>query len=143
MMWSIHSKFWRFIFLNLTPAINSLETFTTFTAMKFSSILLSIVLIVLSCLPCADAESNAEPKSDAKLVVDNHADHSKEQNTDFCSPFCICNCCGAQILNFTPSVAFTISEVQFPEYSTKTNILYKAHFASMFSGSIWQPPQLS
>lgn len=109
--------------------------------MKSASILLSFLLLVLSCLPCADADKDVVHDANGKVIAQTH-DHSKELHTDLCSPFCICNCCGAQILNFTPSLVITLQELP-PMFETKLEITYKSHLASMFSGSIWQPPQLS
>jgi len=109
--------------------------------MKFASIFLSLVLLILSCLPCADAAPEAVADKGITLTQ-NHSDHSKELHTDLCSPFCVCNCCGAQILSFTPQLVININREPVV-YATKLEITYKSNLASMFSGSIWQPPQLS
>lgn len=109
--------------------------------MKISSVVLSIILFVLSCLPCADADKDVVYDTNGKVVAERHDDHSKELHNDLCSPFCICNCCGVQILNFTPTLTFNITDIP-ADYITKLEITYKPQFASMFSGSIWQPPQI-
>lgn len=118
-----------------------IKTFIIFTAMKFASIILSFILLVLSCLPCADADKDAVYDANGKVLAEKHFDHSKELHSDLCSPFCVCNCCGAQVLSFTPSLSFSIRE-DFTAFVEKPEIVYKTHFASMFSGSIWQPPQI-
>lgn len=110
--------------------------------MKFASIILSFILLVLSCLPCADADKQFVYDANAKILAEKHADHSKELHNDLCSPFCVCNCCGVQVLNFTPSLSFNIRE-DFTALVEKPEIVYKSHFASTFSGSIWQPPQIA
>src|SRR6218665_2428504 len=108
--------------------------------MKSASIFLSIMLLILSCLPCADAAQDTVTDKGTALTQNDH--HSKELHTDLCSPFCNCNCCGAQILNFTPPLVINSDYVPVL-YLTKLEITYKSNLASMFSGSIWQPPQLS
>ena len=110
--------------------------------MKISSVLLSLILLVLSCLPCADADKDIAYDNKGKLVADRHVDHSKELHSDLCSPFCICNCCGVQILSFTPTLTFIISGIP-ADYITKVEITYEPQFASAFYGSIWQPPQIA
>jgi hypothetical protein len=103
---------------------------------------LSIILLILSCLPCADANKDIVYDSNGKVLAEKHDDHSKELHSDLCSPFCICNCCGAQVLSFTPSITFSFRE-DFTAFIEKPETIYKAHYASIFSGSIWQPPQIA
>jgi hypothetical protein len=107
---------------------------------KFLNYILSIYLVALSCLPCADIEvSSAAHK--ATEIASNHDDHSHNKENDLCSPFCICNCCGQQILNFSQEIA-----PQFRKIATEitTQIpAYKSILTSNFYGSIWQPPQIA
>lgn len=111
--------------------------------MKFLNIILSIYLVALSCLPCADMEAKSVGKNDTNAIAkttDDHNEHSHDKSKDLCSPFCICNCCGAQILSYFPVISY-----EFPLISTviKTKEpFYKSVFASNFYGSIWQPPQI-
>lgn len=110
--------------------------------MKFLSSILSLLLLVLSCLPCADADLVVNSSNNDKMLAENHVDHSNEMHFDLCSPFCICNCCGIQILNFTPTLNFSLTSLS-PNFNTKMEISYKSHSVSAFSGSIWQPPQIA
>ncbi|THF53516.1 hypothetical protein E6C50_00965 [Flavobacterium supellecticarium] len=57
-----------------------------------------------------------------------------------CSPFCVCNCCGAQIMNYAPVIAFAVQPIT-PVITTPTTS-YQSVFYSGYYGSIWQPPQL-
>ncbi|WP_319800119.1 MULTISPECIES: DUF6660 family protein [Flavobacterium] len=107
--------------------------------MKWLNIILSIYLIALACMPCADMEVNSAGHSLAVHQSDRD-NHSHDKSKDLCSPFCICNCCGAQILSYFPVISY-----EFPLISTviKTKEpFYKSVFASNFYGSIWQPPQI-
>ena len=69
-----------------------------------------------------------------------HDNHSHDKDKDLCSPFCICNCCGAQVLSYFPTLSFELPLIS-QDIKTKEPF-YKPVFASSFFGSIWQPPQL-
>jgi hypothetical protein len=107
--------------------------------MKIANFILSVYLIALSCLPCADMEVNSLVHSVAEFAS-NHTEHSHDKENDLCPPFCICNCCGAQFLSYQPTIIF-----DFPVVVTLIKIplpTYKSKFSSNFFGSIWQPPQI-
>ncbi len=108
--------------------------------MKFLTIIASIYFVALSCLPCSDVvEINFEKSS--KELQSNHENHSHEKENHLCSPFCICNCCGSQIINH-----FKITTIYFPIATLKISSqvpTYTSIFTSNFYGSIWQPPQIA
>ena len=110
--------------------------------MKFLNYILSVYLIVLSSLPCADMEvSSAAHK--AVEIASNHDEksHNHDKENDLCSPFCSCNCCGSQIVSYFNTTTLNFNVVsknittQLPSYISK--------FTSSFYGSIWQPPQIA
>ena len=108
--------------------------------MKLFSIIVSIYIIALSCLPCADIEVSSFAHNATKFTG-NHEDHSHDKENDLCSPFCICSCCGTQIVSL-----LHIDTINFPIPSKgiKTKLpTYTYVFASNFFGSIWQPPQIA
>ncbi len=107
-----------------------------FVFVKWTSTILSILFLLLSCLPCADREENSSSQT---VVEKSSSDHN--QDFDACSPFCICNCCNSQVFAFDNTICrfdFVIIkkdvENKIPEY--------KSILASNFFGSIWQPPQI-
>ena len=110
-----------------------------FVFVKWIAIILSIYLIALSNMPCADMEVNSAAHKTAQFS--SEANHSHDKQNDLSSPFCTCNCCGAQILsyqsvnNFSFPVAHSEISIQLPTYTPV--------FASNFFGSIWQPPQIA
>lgn len=108
--------------------------------MKFLNIILSIYLVALSCLPCADMEVNSLAHSSSEVVA-NHDKHSHDKENDLCPPFCVCNCCGTQILNFNQEITFEFRKV-FTEITTQIPT-YKSILTSNFYGSIWKPPQIA
>lgn len=93
---------------------------------------------MLAAMPCSDMGVDLTPDFTKIEKSNGHASHS--DGSDFCSPLCICNCCGTPILSFTFNVVFqnlTISQISKTPIST-----YKTPLFSNFYGSIWQPPQL-
>jgi len=108
---------------------------------KLLNYILSIYLVALSCLPCADIEVNSAAHK-AVEISSNHNEKSHDHNkkNDLCSPFCSCNCCGSQIVSYFKINTFSFA---FVSKSIKTQLpTYSSKFASNFYGSIWQPPQI-
>ncbi len=91
-------------------------------------------------MPCADIGSNNGARENSASLSERHMHGSKEKHIDMCSPFCICNCCGLQILDLAPNTSFNIIAGSF--IIARPEITYKSNLASVFSGSIWQPPQI-
>lgn len=101
--------------------------------------LFSLYIITLSCLPCADIEVNSLAHSFPE-VAENFDNHSHDKENDLCPPFCICNCCGQQILNFNEKITFEFRTISIEIRTQIPN--YKSIPTSNFYGSIWQPPQI-
>ncbi len=99
--------------------------------MKLTSVILSIILIFTSLVPCTD---------DANCVDSKHAETEQNHKKDVCSPFCICACCGCfgflhQITcPKIPKFELKISKSNFPEIKSIFPV-------QLFS--IWQPPKIS
>jgi hypothetical protein len=90
-------------------------------------------------LPCADLEVNSLVHNSIEGLV-NTDKHSHDKDNDLCSPFCVCNCCGTQILSY-----FQVNNFEFPLVSIVIETkepFYKSILTSNFFGSIWQPPQI-
>ncbi|WP_124020643.1 DUF6660 family protein [Flavobacterium aquariorum] len=104
--------------------------------MKWTSTILSIVFLLLSCLPCADKGGNSLSQT---LVEKSSSEHN--QDYDACSPFCICNCCSSQIFAFDTTIC-SLDLVIIKKTIENKIPEYKSIFASNFFGSIWQPPQI-
>jgi hypothetical protein len=108
--------------------------------MRLLNIILSIYLVLLSCLPCADMEVNSLVHSSTEFSA-NYDDHSHDKESDSCPPFCVCNCCGMQIFNFSQELTFEFRKTAI-EITTQIPT-YKSILTSNFYGSIWQPPQIA
>ncbi|WP_289658728.1 DUF6660 family protein [Flavobacterium panacagri] len=107
--------------------------------MKWIAIVMSIYLMALSNMPCADMEVNSAMHKTAQFASEDN--HSHDKDNDLCSPFCACNCCGAQVLSYQTPVNF-----EFPAPYNLISIplpTYQSVFISDFYGSIWQPPQIA
>jgi hypothetical protein len=104
--------------------------------MKFFATILSVYILFLVAIPCVDQpeDHTVQKMQNTQSPADNH-----QHDGDQCSPFCTCDCCVSPILrqNFIVSLdSFSILLGCFsPEYSSA--------FVSCYTGSIWQPPQLS
>ena len=108
--------------------------------MKFINIILSVIILALSCMPCTDMEGSGVSHSSSELALNNDS-HSHDKQIDLCSPFCACNCCNTQMFTY-----FSITAIDFPIVTGVIKISlpsYKSIFSSNFFGSIWQPPQIA
>ncbi|WP_165830421.1 hypothetical protein [Flavobacterium aquariorum] len=103
--------------------------------MKLTNTILSIIILILSCMPCADKEQDV---SFEKMTINNTS--KQHHNKDICSPLCVCSCCGCQgyvhntICSYNIFSVKTIIDKNLPEY--------KSIITSNFFGSIWLPPQI-
>jgi len=93
--------------------------------------------MLLSGIPCSDQDACAdEEKEVAGLNISVH--ENAEDEFDFCSPFCICNCCHSQI----NQPGYFYFQAQLPGYSD-LNSTIQQHSLKFITASIWQPPRLS
>lgn len=104
--------------------------------MKWLAVILSIYMVLLSCIPCADAA----PIEDTTKVTHvasqpDTTDHAPA--ADLCSPLCICNCCAGFALQTNlkkVNPTFFIALIPAPIYR---------HVAVLQpSFAIWQPPKI-
>ena len=107
--------------------------------MKILNIILALYVTLLSCLPCADVETDVIEHTSVRVAA-NHDNHSHNKKDDMCSPFCICNCCGQQTLSLVSEQIYVFSK-SYQEIKSAVPD-YKSVFYSDFYGSIWQPPQI-
>ncbi|WP_370457636.1 DUF6660 family protein [Rufibacter sp. XAAS-G3-1] len=105
--------------------------------MKWFSLLLSVFMIVISCIPCADAAPrrvDTVAQTSININTDSE-DHSPV--ADLCSPLCICNCCAGFALQ-----AITQKPSPFIVKVTTPVPVYRVAGVPTLSFSIWQPPRL-
>ncbi|MFB9865571.1 DUF6660 family protein [Rufibacter immobilis] len=106
--------------------------------MRFILSILILLLLTLSLKPCLDRASAVSSERQAVVMADTHQDH-QDNNTDGCSPFCVCHCCHTHL---QPQITDAAEHAPVQE-STQDVDLYKNSFISSLSYSIWQPPKVA
>ena len=82
-------------------------------------------------MPCTDAIAQET------IVVDGH---SEENHEDFCSPFCVCQCCG----NIATNNDMLFYNITFKKIDSFTHVFsYKNEYFMNVNNSVWHPPTLS
>ena len=106
--------------------------------MKLMSIILAVLMLYLSGMPCDDVEVVDKNGTEIFALThgnDNHNENSPE--SDGCSPFCVCNCCHTHIViphhPLTTSLAIHQS-LDKPDY-------YQDFYPNGIIYAIWRPPQ--
>ena len=102
--------------------------------MKFIVSILAVLVLALSCLPCAD---DASMLGKAKTESTSATDEQNGDHEDDCSPFCQCSCCAGF------SIDHLVAEISYD--NNYNNRFYTSFLHSEIieiSLPIWQPPQL-
>lgn len=108
-----------------------------FCGVRVFSLILSLYIAFSACYPCVDSTICVdEVKSGAEVSLSNH-EHSPTE-IDFCSPFCICNCCTSQITH-PGDFHFDVHNKKIADNNSKIRLDYPRSV----SYTIWQPPKLS
>ncbi|HUM45753.1 MAG TPA: hypothetical protein PLD84_02420 [Chitinophagales bacterium] len=106
--------------------------------MKLFCYLFSIYILALSVVPCNDPHECENNGQLVFLSAPDHSDHSHE--TESCSPFCICSCCGTQSISQFVQDCFGNN---FPVTASKAHSIYSSVFIVDFFAAIWQPPKIA
>ena len=110
--------------------------------MRLIASILAIYILLLSCLPCADAETTAG----VPVMTATEAAHNGSTNNphghhdtapDLCSPFCHCSCC----VVFTIVSNAVIIPVQPAALHTPVLPGYCHTHTNSISLPVWQPPR--
>lgn len=103
--------------------------------MRYLTFILSIYIFALNLAPCADIDvSDNDAKTEISQAMDNDHQH---QDSDLCSPFCICQCCHINATYF--QFSYTKYEIRF--ISTQ-DFFYQNGIEKDFTPSILQPPRV-
>lgn len=100
---------------------------------------MAFYLMAVSFYPCTDGNSTVVATSATELTH-NHDHHSHDDERHACPPFCACNCCSVQVLNYA-----SIISIEFPTPFQSIPLkesFYVSNLSDTYSGTIWQPPQL-
>ncbi len=104
--------------------------------MKIFAFIMAVLLLVLSCVPCADGAYGINDHK-ANTTLSQSQNQQEDSHTDDCSPFCACNCCaGFAIISYASQV------VTLHFSAIEKNPVHLPVCISEISLPIWQPPQL-
>ena len=103
--------------------------------MKFVTVILSLIILLLSTKPCSDGQNIEDQHQDEISFNHNH----QEDSDDSCPVTCICNCCGMTI---TYESIKTFDLKLNIEISTELITTYQPIYRFNFLSNIWQPPQV-
>ena len=103
---------------------------------KIFAFIMSILVLALSMMPCADKEA-AFTKSKKEIETVKALHHQGCPLNDACSPFCQCSCCAGFSINHSV-VAVPIMKIQASDPLTQ----YLPAKIATLALPIWQPPQL-
>lgn len=106
--------------------------------MKMACLILSIYLLGLTALPCADIEAYAANNINSIEHLDqyqsNSHDHNHSDNEDDCSPLCVCSCCHLHI-SIPTGISLTHPEGVLPVYNQ-----YPVHLEGIEIFDFLKPP---
>jgi len=102
--------------------------------MKFFAAIMAVIVLVLSIMPCADA--NEMHKQPAKYEIAKESKQKAPLNDD-CSPFCQCNCCTSFFVNHQ-IIALPVIAKHFFQTGNNFTVIEPIQVYL----PIWQPPRL-
>ena len=107
--------------------------------MRILTLILSIVILTSSMIPCMDHSDKSE--GDVELVLHDCSDHNQSDNDEElpCSPFCYCQC--NQIPSYYQPLEITGEEIVINTNSN--NFEYINTYCFRYSHETWHPPTLS
>lgn len=104
--------------------------------MRFITFIMALFILSLSCIPCADEVVSAMSGHEKSQVAQQDGQHPK--HTDYCSPLCICACCG------TVSFVSVAANVECPVIPVpRSFVVFDTSSLQDLPIPVWQPPQLS
>jgi hypothetical protein len=96
-------------------------------------------VLALSVYPCSDKETCADELKTSSIAINVDDHNHSDSEMDYCTPFCICSCCAAQIqLNQLSDVSLSN-----PIHNTQVLTLYFEKPLLNNAKAIWQPPKLA
>ena len=104
--------------------------------MSVLSTILSVFMLFISLLPCADEPQTVNQGSTVSYVVD-HAPCQHSGGVDLCSPLCVCACCGVSI----HTVDIPIFSLFQPEVPSVFLSPLTTTFPVRFPGAVFHPPK--
>ncbi len=107
-----------------------------FCCMKFFISLLTVYMLLLSCIPCSDS-GNCTDKEGLTELISHAGDDEHNDVENICTPFCVCACCSVPVFQ-------AANNISIAKYSLlpQLNFYMVENFISTSEGGIWQPPRV-
>lgn len=106
--------------------------------MKYFWLLFSVFLCSLLVYPCSDS-SECETKTELSKTNTPQKNHPE---TEHCTPFCACACCGVPSLQ--NHLSFTIFKKRLsPSEKEKQLNFHSFCYEDKMGSKIWQPPKIA
>ena len=105
--------------------------------MSVLSTILSVFMLLISLLPCADEPQTVEQASPVSYVTDQDP-YQHSGGVDLCSPLCVCACCGVSVHTVDTPV-FSLLQPEIPSVSLSQ--LTTITFPVRFPGAVFHPPK--
>lgn len=107
--------------------------------MRLACSFIAIYILALSVYPCSDQETCADERIQGVTAVNVQGHDHAGNESDHCTPFCICSCCATHI------------QLQYAFDITLVNLVHNTPVATRYiekpslnnSKAIWQPPKIS
>lgn len=105
--------------------------------MRFLSFILSLYVLALSVVPCLDDASYDVNSFGVEISHTSHDhNHDNSNESDLCTPFCTCACCGSLIT--VPAV----QEVVEAKVMLSATYLFTHNldYSFTYTKGVWRPP---
>ena len=110
--------------------------------MKVFSSILALFMMALFVMPCADMyEKNVFNIQEHSTEI-THQDNHEHTDSDLCTPFCLCGCCGIVSGIVLQWNVYSLVKAKTFDRS-KPKVYYKCTLISHYLGGIWQPPKIN
>ena len=103
---------------------------------KIIAFILSLYILLLSGMPCTDAQDCNLPTTTQVSTTQNHGNHQHE--SEHCPPLCHCSCCSVAVSKMP---LLTISYLKPATISKQKTSFYQFHHLTGFLEAVWQPPK--
>lgn len=109
-------------------------------SVKFLWLLFSIYLLSISVLPCTD-DIECHEKASTTYTSSNEPHQNHHHDTEQCTPFCSCSCCGVVTISHKLVYFDVVEKVGYP-LPSKTFSTYSSAYLQGFLSNIWHPPKV-
>lgn len=109
--------------------------------MKVFSSILALFMMALFLMPCADMYEKDVFNNQEYSTEITHQDTHDHTESDLCTPFCLCGCCGMVSGVVLQWNVYSLVKKTFD--LSKPKVYYKSIFISRYLGEIWQPPKIN